>query len=68
MKQKFVIEGLVGKKILNGEIKVNGAKNAVLPLLAATILLTQPAEFSNVLKIEDVARMLELLKMLGAEF
>ena len=68
MKQKFVIEGLVGKKILNGEIKVNGAKNAVLPLLAATILLTQPAEFSNVPKIEDVARMLELLKMLGAEF
>ncbi|MEK7088333.1 MAG: UDP-N-acetylglucosamine 1-carboxyvinyltransferase [Patescibacteria group bacterium] len=68
MKQKFVIEGLAGKKILNGEIKVNGAKNAVLPLLAATILLARPAEFSNVPKIEDVARMLELLKMLGAEF
>src|SRR3989344_3335347 len=68
MKQKFVIEGLAGKKNLNGEIKVNGAKNAVLPLLAAAILLDRPVEFSNVPKIEDVARMLELLKRLGAEF
>ena len=68
MKQKFVIEGLAGKKVLNGEIKVNGAKNAILPLLAATIFLDKPAEFSNVPKIEDVARMLELLKMLGSEF
>lgn len=68
MKQKFVIEGLAGEKKLNGEIKVNGAKNAVLPLLAATILLNQPVEFSNVPKIEDVNRMLELLKNLGAEF
>ncbi|KKT75613.1 MAG: UDP-N-acetylglucosamine 1-carboxyvinyltransferase [Parcubacteria group bacterium GW2011_GWB1_44_7] len=68
MKQKFVIEGLAGRKILNGEIKVNGAKNAVLPLLAATILLDKPVEFSNVPKIEDVARILELLKILGAEF
>lgn len=68
MKQKFVIGGLAGKKILNGEIKVNGAKNAILPLLAATILLDKPAEFSNVPRIEDVERMLELLKILGAEF
>ena len=68
MKQKFVIEGFAGKKNLSGEIKVNGAKNAILPLLAATILLDQPAEFSNVPKIEDVVRMLELLKILGGGF
>jgi len=68
MKQRFVIEGLAGKKNLNGEIKVNGAKNAVLPLLAAAILLDKPVEFSNVPKIEDVDRMLELLKNLGAKF
>lgn len=68
MKQRFVIEGLAGKKTLNGELKVNGAKNAILPLLAATILLAEPVKFSNVPKIEDVDRMLELLKNLGAEF
>ena len=68
MKQKFVVEGFVGKKKLNGEIKINGAKNAVLPLLAASVLLNKPAEFSNVPKIEDVEKMLELLRNLGAEF
>ncbi|MFA6273085.1 MAG: UDP-N-acetylglucosamine 1-carboxyvinyltransferase [Candidatus Paceibacterota bacterium] len=68
MKQRFVIEGLAGKKTLNGEIEVNGAKNAVLPLLAASVLFNKSTEFSNVPRIEDVDRMLELLKNLGAEF
>ena len=68
MKQKFVVEGFAGKKKLNGEIKINGAKNAALPLLAASVLLNKPAEFSNVPKIEDVEKMLELLRNLGAEF
>lgn len=68
MKQRFVIEGLAGKKTLNGEIEVNGAKNAVLPLLAASVLFNKPTEFSNVPRIEDVDRMLELLKNLGTEF
>ncbi len=61
---KFVIHG---KKILNGSIDVHGSKNAATPILAATILNEKPCIIGNLPLIEDVFRMLDILKELGAK-
>lgn len=62
--EKFIIQG--GRK-LSGEIKVNGAKNAALKVLAASLLTDQEWTVSNVPQIEDIFRLLELLKGVGVE-
>lgn len=65
-KDYFVIKGLGGKKILKGEIKVNGAKNASLPLMASAIIFNEKGvSFSNVPDIEDTHRMCELMEEIG---
>ncbi|MBU1557613.1 UDP-N-acetylglucosamine 1-carboxyvinyltransferase [Patescibacteria group bacterium] len=66
MRDKFVIKGLNGKKTLSGKIEVNGAKNAVLKLMASSILFADGIETLGIPKIEDVKRMAELLEDLGA--
>lgn len=60
---KFIIEG--GKPI-NGKIRASGMKNAATPIIAATLLTSEECVISNVPKISDVLRMLEILKSLGA--
>jgi len=65
MKEKFVIQGLGGKKTLSGEISVNGAKNDVLKVMAASLLFADPLSVENVPDIEDVLRMEELLGAIG---
>ena len=62
--EKFIIRG---GKPLEGEIEVKGAKNAATPILAATLLTDEPCELKNLPEIEDVLRMIELLKSAGAE-
>ena len=62
--EKFVIQG--GKK-LKGTIRVKGAKNAALKLLAASLLTDQEWTISNVPQIEDIFRIVELLKGVGVE-
>jgi len=64
---KFYIKGLNGKRVLNGEIRVNGAKNAVLKAMAATVLFKDKVELKNIPEIEDVGRMSDLLSELGAD-
>ncbi len=64
MAERFVIKG--GKR-LKGEIKVNGAKNAALKILAATLLTDEECHISNVPQIEDIFRLLELLEDIGVE-
>ena len=66
-REKFVVEGLGGKKTLRGEVAVRGAKNAALKFLAASVLFEDTLECSNVPDIEDVRRMGELLQVAGAE-
>jgi len=61
---KFVING--GKK-LSGTIEVRGAKNAALKLFAASLLTKKPVKLINVPEVEDVSRMSELLRNLGAK-
>ena len=59
----FEIEG--GKK-LSGTIAVGGLKNAATPIIAATLLSSEPSILENVPRIEDVFRMLEIVESLGA--
>jgi len=61
---KIVIQG--GKK-LSGEIAVSGAKNAALPILAATLLSPEANTLSNVPKLMDVVTIEKLLRRMGAE-
>ena len=63
----FIINGLAGKRTLNGEISVNGAKNAVLKAMAASILFSDTVKLENVPKTEDVKKMNALLEKLGAK-
>ncbi len=62
--QKFKIKG--GQE-LKGEIRVNGAKNSALKILASTVLTDQEIIIKNFPFIEDTQRMLELLEKLGAK-
>ncbi len=66
MKERFLIRGLGGKKRLNGEISVGGAKNAALKLFAATLLFKGPVVIDNIPDIEDARRMAEILDDMGA--
>jgi UDP-N-acetylglucosamine 1-carboxyvinyltransferase len=61
---KIVVEG--GSRLV-GEIAVSGAKNAALPLLAATILPSGPCTYKNMPQLQDVATMAKLLRQLGGE-
>ncbi len=63
MTDKFLING---GKPLKGEVEVRGAKNAAFPILAATLLTKEECEISNLPLIEDVFRMLEILKSIGS--
>jgi UDP-N-acetylglucosamine 1-carboxyvinyltransferase len=58
---------ITGGKVLQGEIKISGAKNAVLPILAATILLEEPVRIANVPHLQDVTNIIELLGGMGAK-
>lgn len=52
---------------LQGEVTISGAKNAVLPILAASILLDGPLLIKNVPHLHDVTTMVNLLRQMGAE-
>lgn len=52
---------------LSGNITISGAKNATLPLIAATILTDEPVTLNNVPNLSDVHTLLKLLQLLGAE-
>jgi UDP-N-acetylglucosamine 1-carboxyvinyltransferase len=59
---KLLIEG--GRK-LEGEIRISGAKNATLPIVAATLLADTPMTVGNVPHLHDVTTMIELLGRMG---
>ena len=61
---KFLVQGGVP---LKGTVKVGGSKNAALPILAATLLSTEPVTLRNVPDISDVHAFLRILSSLGAE-
>jgi len=64
MEEKFIIKG---GKPLRGEVEIRGAKNAAFPILAATLLTKNTCIIDNIPLIEDVFKMLKILKEMGAE-
>ncbi|MDH3747827.1 MAG: UDP-N-acetylglucosamine 1-carboxyvinyltransferase [Gammaproteobacteria bacterium] len=61
---KLIIKGGVP---LSGTIRASGAKNAALPILAATLLASEPVTVRNVPHLKDVTTTLSLLQMMGVE-
>ncbi len=51
--------------MLNGEIRISGAKNAALPILAATTLSEAPVSIGNVPHLHDITTTMELLGRMG---
>ncbi|MBW1854818.1 MAG: UDP-N-acetylglucosamine 1-carboxyvinyltransferase [Thermodesulfobacteriota bacterium] len=62
--KKLIIRG--GRK-LKGEVKISGAKNAALPLMAATLLTEGKNSFSNIPQLRDIRTFAELMRKLGVE-
>lgn len=61
---RFIING--GSK-LKGTVRVNGAKNSILPILAASILADGPSVIEEATDLNDVRVMCEILSALGAD-
>ncbi|HVV96452.1 MAG TPA: UDP-N-acetylglucosamine 1-carboxyvinyltransferase, partial [Rhodanobacteraceae bacterium] len=61
---KIVING---GEPLTGDVWVSGAKNAVLPILAACLLADEPVTIGNVPHLHDVTTTMELLGQMGVE-
>ena len=52
---------------LEGEIRISGAKNAALPILAATLLADGPVKVGNIPHLQDITTTMELLGRMGVE-
>jgi len=62
--EKYVIEG---NKKLKGNVKISGAKNSALKIMAAAILANSPSIIEDIPRIKDVEVMMEVLKELGVK-
>ncbi len=61
--EKLVVRGPVR---INGEIRINGAKNSALPIIPAALLADAPITLENIPKIEDIKIQVEIIESLGA--
>ena len=59
---------ITGGNPLEGEVKISGAKNSVLPILAACLLTDSPVKIKNVPHLNDVTTILKLLGQMGVNF
>jgi len=62
--EKFIVKGEVQ---LNGSIRVSGAKNAILPIMAATLLCSGISIIHDIPYLRDIAVMQDILTLLGAK-
>ena len=56
-----------GRGALGGSVRISGAKNAALPILAGTLLATEPVTVRNVPHLKDVTTTISLLQMMGVK-
>ncbi len=57
---------ITGGAKLSGSIKISGAKNSALPIIAATILSDKPVKLTNLPNVVDIRTLLKLLNILGS--
>ena len=62
--ERLIIRG--GNR-LDGEIRISGAKNSALPILAATLLADEPVTVRNLPHLHDITTMIELFRCMGVE-
>jgi UDP-N-acetylglucosamine 1-carboxyvinyltransferase len=62
--EKFIINGGYP---LTGDVKINGAKNAALPIIAASLLTKENVTLTRIPKVSDVFTMLRVLQTLGCK-
>jgi UDP-N-acetylglucosamine 1-carboxyvinyltransferase len=58
---------ITGNGPLKGEVEISGAKNAALPLIAASLLTSDPLHLTNTPELRDINTMLKLLEYLGCK-
>ncbi len=58
---------IIGGERLSGAVRISGAKNATLPILAATLLAEGPVVLTNVPHLNDVTTTVELLRRMGVD-
>ena len=58
---------VIGGPRLSGEVRISGAKNAALPILAATLLAEKPVTLENIPSLNDVATTVRLLRRIGLD-
>ncbi|QJD60470.1 UDP-N-acetylglucosamine 1-carboxyvinyltransferase [Pseudomonas sp. gcc21] len=58
---------ITGGDSLDGEIRISGAKNSALPILAATLLADEPVTICNLPHLHDITTMIELFGRMGVE-
>jgi len=56
---------IVGGQQLSGNVRIAGAKNSALPILASTLLASEPVTIKNLPHLHDVTTMIELLGRMG---
>ena len=61
---KFLIKG---GNALSGEIRISGAKNSALPIIAATLLADAPVTLTNLPHLHDITTMISLIRRMGVE-
>ena len=52
---------IAGGAVLEGEVRISGAKNAALPILAGALLTEEPVTVANVPHLQDITTTIELL-------
>jgi UDP-N-acetylglucosamine 1-carboxyvinyltransferase len=57
---------ITGGARLSGDVRISGAKNAALPIMAATLLADSPVTISNIPHLHDITTTMELLGQMGA--
>ncbi|MFQ5541118.1 MAG: UDP-N-acetylglucosamine 1-carboxyvinyltransferase, partial [Candidatus Paceibacteria bacterium] len=65
MADAFIVHGLASKPLLSGTLRVGGAKNGALPVMAAALTMEGETALANVPDIADVRSMLSLIEGLG---
>ncbi|MFA5985258.1 MAG: UDP-N-acetylglucosamine 1-carboxyvinyltransferase [Methylococcaceae bacterium] len=58
---------ITGGTQLSGELRISGAKNAALPILAATLLSEKPVSIGNIPHLHDITTTMELLGRMGTQ-
>jgi UDP-N-acetylglucosamine 1-carboxyvinyltransferase len=59
---------ITGNGPLRGEVRVAGAKNAALPIIAASLLSAEPLHIGNIPGVRDIGTVLRIMELIGAQF